>query len=72
MRPIAVGRKNWLFFGSDKGGRTGAILFSMTQSARRHGLNIFAYVEEVLSRLPGISVSRLNELLPDEWLKRQK
>jgi len=71
MRPIAVGRKNWLFFGSDKGGRTGAILFSMTQSARRHDLNIFAYVEYVLSRLPGISISRLYELLPEEWAKRQ-
>jgi len=53
MKPIAVGRKNWLFFGSDRGGRTGAILFSMTRSAKRHGLNSFAYIEYVLRRLPG-------------------
>jgi transposase len=71
MKPIAVGRKNWLFFGSDRGGRTGAILFSMTRSAKRHGLNSFAYIEDVLARLPGIPVNRISELLPDEWLKRQ-
>jgi transposase len=71
MKPIAVGRKNWLFFGSDRGGRTGAILFSMTRSAKRHGLNSFAYIEDVLRRLPGIPVNRISELLPDEWLKRQ-
>lgn len=68
MRPIGLGRKNWLFFGSDKGGRTAAILFTMTQSAKRHRLNLFAYLNEVLERLPGIPVSRLLELLPDQWL----
>jgi len=71
MRPIAIGRRNWLFFGSDKGGRTGAVLFSLTQSAKRHGLNIFAYIEDVLTRLPNIPVSKISELLPDEWLKRR-
>lgn len=69
MRPIAVGRRNWLFFGSDKGGKTAAVLFTMTQSAKRHGVNIFAYLEEVLRRLPGTAVSRLSELLPDKWLE---
>jgi len=69
IRPIAVGRRNWLFFGSDKGGKTAAVLFTMTQSAKRHGLNIFAYLEDVLKRLPGIPVNRLSELLPDEWLQ---
>jgi len=68
MRPIGLGRKNWLFFGSDKGGRTAAVLFTMTQSAKRHRLNLFAYLNDVLERLPGIPVSRLLELLPDQWL----
>jgi transposase len=72
MKPIAVGRKNWMFFGSDRGGSTAAILFSMTRSAKRQGLNLWAYLEDVLKRLPGIPVNRLSELLPDEWLKRQK
>jgi transposase len=72
MKPIAVGRKNWLFFGSDRGGSTAAILFSMTRSAKRHGLNSFAYMEDVLARLPGTPVNRIFEFLPDEWLKHQK
>jgi transposase len=71
MKPIAIGRKNWLFFGSDKGGKTAAILFSMTQSAKRHRLNMFAYIEDVLKRLPGHPVSKLHELLPDLWAKQQ-
>jgi hypothetical protein len=71
MRPIALGRKNWLFFGSDKGGRTAAILFSVTQSAKRHGLNIFRYIEDVLEHMPGSPMSNLSDWLPDEWLKRQ-
>ena len=69
MKQIALGRKNWMFFGSDKGGRTAAILFSMTQSAKRSGLNLFTYIEDVLIRLPGLPVSRLHELLPDQWGK---
>jgi len=40
MRPIALGRKNWLFFNSDKVGRMAAIMFSVAQLANRHGLNI--------------------------------
>lgn len=70
MKQIALGRKNWMFFGSDKGGHTAAILFSMTQSAKRSGLNLFTYIEDVLTRLPGLPVSRLHELLPDQWIKQ--
>jgi transposase len=71
MKQIAIGRKNWIFFGSDKGGRTAATLFSLTRSAKRLGLNIFAYIEDVLTRLPGQPVSKLHELLPDEWAKQR-
>ncbi len=71
MKQIALGRKNWMFFGSDKGGRTGAVLFSMTRSAKRCGLNIFAYIEDVLTRLPGQPINKLHELLPDQWAKSQ-
>jgi transposase len=70
MKQIALGRKNWIFFGSDKGGRTAAILFSMTQSAKRCGLNLFTYIEDVLSRLPGQPINQLHELLPDQWAQQ--
>jgi len=67
MRPIALGRKNWLFFGSDNGGRTAAILFTVTQSAKRHGLNVYTYLRDVISRISDHPANQLHELLPDKW-----
>ena len=65
VRPCAVGRKNWLFCGNDGGGRTAAILFSMTYTDKRHGLDPFAWIREVLSRLPGLSpMPSDDQLLP--------
>jgi hypothetical protein len=68
LRAIAIGRKNWLFAGSDNGGRTAAIHFSMIATCRRHGIDPFAYLRDVLGRLPTQSAERLAELLPDRWL----
>lgn len=67
LRPIAVGRKNWLFAGSDRGGRTGAILTSFTATCRRHGIDPFAYLRDVLTRIAGTPVSQLGQFLPDRW-----
>jgi len=65
VRPCAIGRKNWLFCGNDGGGRTAAILFSMTSTAKRHGLDPFAWLREVLSRLPALSPAPSDDqLLP--------
>jgi hypothetical protein len=67
LRAQAVGRKNWLFVGSDNGGRTAAVLFSMTASCKRHGVAPFRYLARVLRRLPTTPPDRLAELLPDVW-----
>lgn len=67
MKKTALGRKNWLFFGSDQGGRTAAVLLSLVSSGQRHGLDPFRYLEDVLYRLPGLKASQLAELLPDRW-----
>jgi len=67
MRPIALGRKNWLFFGSDNGGRTAAILFTITQSAQRHGLNVFNYLKDIIARISDHPANQLHQLLPDKW-----
>jgi transposase len=67
MKRIAIGRKNWLFLGSDRGGRTAAVLFSFVSSCQRHGLDPFRYLEDVLYRLPGLPAERLEDLLPDRW-----
>src|SRR5439155_15962574 len=51
LRHIAIGRKNWLFAGSAKGAETAAILFTVTSSCHRHGIDAFAYLRDLLERL---------------------
>jgi transposase len=67
MKRIAIGRKNWLFVGSANGGRTAAVLFSFTSTCHRLGVDPWAYLQDVLTRLPRILAERLKELLPDQW-----
>jgi transposase len=65
LRGIAVGRKNWLFFGSDNGGRTAAILTSFTTTCKRLQINPFTYLRDVFHRISAHPMNRLEELLPD-------
>jgi hypothetical protein len=67
LRPIAVGRKNWLHLGSDRGGRTGAVLMNLVQRCRPFGVEPFAYLRDVLERISTHPASRIAELLPDAW-----
>lgn len=67
MRPVALGRKNWLFAGSDEGGRTAATLYSLIRSAQRHGLNVEYYLRSIFAHLPGTKLSELPHLLPEVW-----
>ena len=67
LRGIAVGRRNWTFFGSDGGGHTAAVLNSLIASAKRHGIDPFAYLRDVFTRISAHPHHRLEELLPDRW-----
>src|SRR5215813_11106762 len=67
MKRIAIGRKNWLFVGSPQGGRTAAVLVSFTSTCYRLGVEPWAYLQDVLTRLPTTSAGHLDELLPDQW-----
>jgi transposase len=67
MKTIATGRKNWLFTGSENGGKTMAVLFSVVSSCQRHGHDPFVYLRDVLERLPTLPKERVVELLPDRW-----
>jgi hypothetical protein len=67
LRGVAIGRKNWLFAGSDAGGVRAARLYSLISSAKRHGLEPFGYLRELLRRLPSHRVNRLHELTPAAW-----
>jgi transposase len=68
LRVAAIGRKNWLFFGSDRGGETAAICLSILASAKRHLIEPFAYVCALLVALADDEVD-LEALLPDTWIK---
>ena len=68
IRPLTIGRKNWLFFGSEDGGEAGAILLSFVQTCRGLGINPREYLEDVFRRLMGHNARKLEELLPDQWL----
>lgn len=68
IRPCAISRKNWLFFGSDRGGETAAILFSILAGAKRHLIEPFAYVRAVLIALCS-GQADLRPLLPDIWIQ---
>jgi transposase len=69
LRPIAVGRNNWLFVGSPRGGQTAAVLFSFTSTCRRLNLDPFAYLRDVLTCLSAdtLSADELALLLPHRW-----
>jgi transposase len=67
IRPIAVGRKNYLFLGSDGGGRSAAIIYSLIRTCKRHGVEPFAYLRDVLERIPDHPIHRIEELTPLAW-----
>jgi len=67
LRGVAVGRKNWMFFGSDNGGRTAAILTSFTTTCKRLDIDPWAYLRDIFARISAHKHSRLAELLPDKW-----
>jgi transposase len=67
MKRIAIGRKNWLFVGSRHGGRLAAVLLSFTSTCQRLGAEPWAYLQDVLSRLPTTASVDLGDLLPDRW-----
>ena len=67
LRRVAIGRKNWLFAGSDNGGRTAATLFSLIATCQRHQVEPMAYLRDVLTRIAATPVSQLPDLLPDRW-----
>ena len=68
IRPWAIGRSNWLFAGSLRSGKRAAALMTLIQSARLNGHDPYAYLKEVLTRLPTQKASELTELLPHNWI----
>lgn len=67
MRPVALGRKNWLFVGSERGGRAAALFMSLVRSCKDCGINPWEYFDDMLRRIMSHPTNRLRELLPDQW-----
>ena len=67
IRPVALGRSNWLFAGSLRAGQRAAVIMSLIQSAKLNGHDPYRYLKDVLERLPTQPASRLEGLLPHCW-----
>ena len=67
LRGIAVGRNNWVFLGSDRGGKTMAILRSFVASCELVKVDPFVWFRDVLGRIATYSIQKLDELLPHRW-----
>jgi transposase len=71
IRGVAVGRNNWVFFGSDEGGKTAAVLRSFVASCQRVGVDPFVWLKDILSRIADHPITRIGELLPHNWASAQ-
>jgi hypothetical protein len=71
IRPIAVGKHNWLFAGSLRAGKRAAAVMTLLNSARLNGHDPYAYMKDLLQRLPTHKMSAIGELLPHRWQPRQ-
>jgi hypothetical protein len=70
LRGIALGRKSWLFCGSDRGGQRAAAMYSLIVTAKMNGVDPQAWLADVLSRIASHPAHRLDELLPWNWIRR--
>lgn len=70
LKLIGIGRDNWLFVGSDQGGKTAAVLFSFTATCKHLGIDTIAYLRDVFTRLPTTPADHLADLLPHRWQAR--
>lgn len=69
IRPTAIGKKNWLFIGEANAGQRSAIIYTIVENCRRHGLDPFAYLRDVLTRLPSMTNRQIPEVIPQAWNK---
>lgn len=67
IRPIAIGRRNWLFAGSERGGRAAAVVFTLAESCRLAGVDPADYFADVLVRVGSHTANRVEDLLPQNW-----
>jgi hypothetical protein len=69
IRPTALGKKNWLFMGDADAGERGAIIYTVIETCRRRGIDPYAYLKDVLTRLPNMTNRQIHEVIPSTWGK---
>jgi transposase len=72
IRPTAIGKKNWLFVGDADAGERSAIIYTLIESCRRRGLDPYAYLKDVLTRLPHMTNWKIPEVTPEAWAKTKR
>jgi hypothetical protein len=68
IRPLALGRKNYLFTGSHQGAKRAAMMFSFFATCKMHEVEPFAWVKDVLNSIPEHKINKIEELLPQNWI----
>ena len=72
IRPTALGRKNWLFIGAEEAGWRSAVIYSLIQSCKAHGVEPYAYLRDVLERIPSMTNHQIPTLTPKAWAREKK
>jgi transposase len=72
IRPTAIGKKNWLFVGEAGAGQRGAIIYTVIESCRRRGIDPFAYLRDVFTRLPKLTNKDIPHLTPAAWINKKR
>ena len=72
IRPTAVGKKNWLFFGDAEAGQRSAILYTIIESCRCRGIDPYVYLRDVLTRLPSMTNWQVKDITPEAWEKTSR
>ena len=71
IRPTAIGKKNWLFIGEAQAGERSAIIYTIIEACRRRGLDPFAYLRDVFTRLPTMTNWQVKDITPEAWAKER-
>jgi transposase len=72
IRPTALGKKNWLFIGGAGAGERSAIIYTIIESCRRRRIDPFAYLRDVLTRLPALTNRQIDQVTPEAWAKQRQ
>jgi transposase len=72
IRPTALGKKNWLFFGSEEAGARSAVIYTLVENCRMHGVEPYTYLKDVLERLPRTTNREVAQLTPLNWQKARQ